>query len=704
MAQLLIGHDLEGRPFTIDPSSLSKHCVVFGATGSGKTVLCKNIMEEMSSRGIPILAVDPKGDIGCLGIRSLDFSFRPYSDVEAKLLGKSPENYGKELEAEYRDKYNGLGHEEGDLKRFVEGTEVRIYTPRSHNGVPVSMSPRLTPPKNFTKLMANEPSLALDLLELKASNLLRLAGYGEESAVQRSLITRILEEEWKKGHELTLEKLIELVTSPPFDKLGMLPLDDAIGHRDRTELSRRLNVLVTDAGAKAWFIGEPPDFDRWFHKSRGRTPICVVDLRSIPSEQGKQVFVEYLLQELFYWLTRQEGTQTLQYLLYFDEIHGYCPPVREPPSKKILMHLIHVSRAYGLGIVMATQNPVDVDYKVISNANFRFIGNLSTRQDIERVKTGLSLGSDTFQTISGLRTRQFYYQIFDQGQSGILVPRWLMSYHRGPLEPAEIKRLREGGPRERVAARVLPLMVQEELLLQEAEKKRGKKGLLGGAEERINFARVLYLPYLEFSYRYSAQKGLLSKQIVISEGKSAVLALREVDLGFQPELLQLAPQMSGLELDPNSVVPGVDSTTLVNERLGELKKLLSDHDAQLIGLSKQLEGYAKDSPTRRALKEHLENLRKTKALRWKIFSDGLKLPPKVDLETFELIEGSLFYIPYFVAKLSRVAESRYLVWDRSGKENDTMMDELMKNRKFRELIESHAASRPKPDLEEEPEI
>jgi len=178
------------------------------------------------------------------------------------------------------------------------------------------------------------------------------------------------------------------VSNPPFEKLGMLPLDDAISKRERSELSRRLNVLVTDAAARAWFLGEPPDFDGWFHKSQGRTPINIVDLRTILSEEGKQVFVECLLQELFYWISRQEGTQTLRYLLYFDEIHGYCPRIREPPSKKILMHLIHVSRAYGLGIVMATQNPVDVDYKVISNANFRLIGNLSTRQDIEKGPDG----------------------------------------------------------------------------------------------------------------------------------------------------------------------------------------------------------------------------------------------------------------------------------------------------------------------------
>src|SRR5216684_3403803 len=376
MAKLLIGQTGEGKQFTIDPSSLTKHTIVFGATGSGKTVLCKSIMEEASSRGTPVLAIDPKGDIGCLGIRSENFSFRPYSDNEAKLLGKTPEDYAKELVTQYNDGYNALARDDDELKRFVEKTDVRIFTPRSNTGLPVSMSPRLTPPKDFAKKMGENPSLA-------------------------------------------------------FDMLGMLPLDDAISKRERSELSRRLNVLVTDAAARAWFLGEPPDFDRWFHKSEGRTPINIVDLRTIPSEEGKQVFVEYLLQELFYWISRQEGTQTLQYLLYFDEIHGYCPPIREPPSKKILMHLIHVSRAYGLGIVMATQNPSDVDYKVISNANFRFVGNLSTRQDIERVKTGLSLGSDAFQVISGLKTRQFYYQVFDQALSGILIPRWLISYHRG---------------------------------------------------------------------------------------------------------------------------------------------------------------------------------------------------------------------------------------------------------------------------------
>ncbi len=552
------------------------------------------------------------------------------------------------------------------------------------------MSPRLSPPKDFAKKMASDPSLALDLLDLKASNLLRLAGYSEDGKVQRSLISKILEEEWTKDHELTLEKLIELVTLPPFEKLGMLSLDEAIGKRERTELSRRLNVLVADAAARAWFVGDPPDFDRWLHKSQGKTPICVVDLRTIPSEEGKQVFVEYLLQELFYWLTRQEGTQTLQYLLYFDEIHGYCPPVREPPSKKILMHLIHVSRAFGLGIVMATQNPVDVDYKVISNANFRFIGNLSTRQDIERVRTGLSLGADAFQVISGLKTRQFYYQVFDQGESGILAPRWLMSYHRGPLEPSEIKRMREGAAPEHTVVRALPSLVPDDVFQRDAEKKRIKKGILGGSEERVLFAKTFYLPYLDFTYQYSTVKGFLSKQTILGQGRSVVMALREVNFGFYPEMASLAPQLADMESESNSVVQGVDSTVLVSERLDELKQMLSGYDKQLEDLSQQYNSLLKTDNAKQDVKENIDSLRKTRESRWKMFAEGLKLPSKIDMDKFEFLEGNLFYVPYFMAKLSRGGESRFLVWDREGKENDSLADELVKNNKFRDLIQSHA--------------
>ncbi len=594
-----------------------------------------------------------------MGIRSEQFKFRPFSDVEAKLLGKTETNYEAELSSEYQNSCALAGLTGEDVKRFVTTTEVRIYTPRSNNGLPVSMSPKLTPPKNFAKTMTEEPSLAFDLLDLKASNLLRIAGYSDDGRVQRSLVTRILEEEWKNGQELSLENLIQLIARPPFDKLGMLPLDEAIGPRERSELSKRLNVLVTDAGAKAWFIGEPPNFERWFHATAGRTPVCVVDLRSIPTDQGKQVFVEYLLQELFYWLTRQEGTQTLQYLLYFDEVHGYAPPVREPPSKKILLHLIHVSRAYGLGIIMATQNPSDVDYKVISNANFRFIGNLSTRQDIERVKTGLSLGADAFEIISSLKTRQFYYQVFDQALSGILTPRWLISYHRGPLESRELKRLREGVSPEKLTARILPLSIPEVVFRDEVEKRRAKGGVLRGSVERVISGKTLYLPYLEFSYRYSVRKGFISKHPVIHEGKSVIIDVSEIDFGFQSELIQRLPETRTSDVSMSAVLSGADSTSFVKERIEELRRLISRNAGEP---------------------------------RWKLFAEGLSLSSKTDLETLEVLGGNLFYVPYFIAKLSRNSESRYLVLDRSGKEDSRLTLELMNNTRFRDIVDARLSA------------
>jgi len=287
-------------------------------------------------------------------------------------------------------------------------------------------------------------------------------------------------------------------------------------------------------------------------------------------------------------------------------------------------------------------------------------------------------------------TCQFYYQIFDQGESGILSPRWLISYPRGPLEPLEIKRLKEGAAPEKMTVRAVPLSVPEEVFLRDTDRKRAKKGILGGTEEKVAFAKKIFLPYLDFTYRFPAEKGLLSKQMVISEGRSTVLALREANFGFDSKLVELAPMLADMELDSASIINGVDSTVLVSERLAELKNLLRDYEVQSEERSKQYEALPKESPARENLKENIEFLRKTKLLRWKMFADGLQLPAKLDLDKLELLNGTLFYMPYFIAKLSRGGESRYIVWNHEGREDDTIADEMTKNKKFRTLIETHA--------------
>ena len=242
-----------------------------------------------------------------------------------------------------------------------------------------------------------------------------------------------------------------------------------------------------------------------------------------------------------------------------------------------------------------------------------------------------------------------------------------------------------------VTVKALSMLVPESVVQQDAEKKRLKRGILGGSEEHFVFGKTLYLPYLDFTYQYSIEKGLLSKRNVLAQGRSVVIALREVNLGFYPELISLLPQLVDMEADSGSLVHGVDSTILVSERLDEVRRMLSDFDHQLRELLRQYDSLTKTDGGKRDIKENIDHLKKTREARWKMFADGLKLPSNVDLDKLELVEGNLFFMPYFVARLSRGGESRFLVWDREGKENETVEEELMKNGKFRDLIRSYVA-------------
>ncbi|HVH15085.1 MAG TPA: hypothetical protein VNA15_05135 [Candidatus Angelobacter sp.] len=247
----------------------------------------------------------------------------------------------------------------------------------------------------------------------------------------------------------------------------------------------------------------------------------------------------------------------------------------------------------------------------------------------------------------------------------------------------------DGRQPERVIIRALPMLVPESIVQQDAEKNRVKRGILGGSEERFVFGKTLYLPYLDFTYQYIDTRGFLSKQSVLGRGRSVFMALREVNLGFYPEMISLLPQLAEIEPDTGSVVQGVDSTVLVRERFNELKRMLSDYDDQLRELSKQYGSLTKTDRAKQEIKENIDHLKNTRETRWKMFADGLKLPSKIDLEKFELLEGNIFYMPYFIARFSRSGESRYMVWNREGKENDTIAEELMKNSKLRDLVQSY---------------
>lgn len=430
---------VDGEKFEIDRASLTKHAIILGATGSGKTVLSKVLVEEAALQGIPTFAIDPKGDIGNLAFKSENFDFSRWSEKEADALKINRIEYAKTLQKTYGDKMREFSVRPGAQADFAKTVTVRIFTPKSSAGLPVGISPDLTPPKDFASMLQKDVSSAADLLDLTSYNLLRLAGYGEDDRKEITFISALLEDAWKAGRPLEVKDLIRRIENPPISMVGSLHVSDVLSDRDRHKLATKINLLVSDPKLRSWSAAESLDFSELMQGPA----INVLDLRNIQSEQEKHLFVELVLQQLFQWLIKQGSAQTLRYLLYFDEIAGYCPPVREPPSKKLLLLLIKQARAFGLGLLLASQNAVDLDYKVISNANVRFIGRLGAQRDIQRVSVGLELDSHAEKEIARLKAGEFFCNTFDPKFRGVVKSRWTLTYHRGPLENSEIAELME---------------------------------------------------------------------------------------------------------------------------------------------------------------------------------------------------------------------------------------------------------------------
>ncbi|RLF20148.1 MAG: hypothetical protein DRZ82_03410 [Thermoprotei archaeon] len=438
MPEISVGRVVGNGEFTIDSDTLTKHAIVLGATGSGKTVLCKAFVEELALIGYPIVAIDPKGDIGTLAIASEDLEFRPWSDVEAEEMGIDPDEYAKRLKEKYLKELEKWGISRDKLKAYVNDVHVVIYTPRSAYGIPLSIRPNLDPLPNFDRLVKENPSIAYDVIDSMVSLLIRLAGYSDKNIQEHAFLSKIIEHHWINGEGIDIETLIEEVINPPFNKIGSLTIDAFLPERSRLKLARNLNVLLSHPAYKVWLEGEPIDFDKYFY-TKGQ--ISVIDLRFMTTMEEKQFFVGALLNELYRWLLRKGGVSSLRFVLYFDELVGFAPPVSKPPSKTTLLLLVKQGRAFGLGCLLATQNPSDVDYKLLSNANHRFIGRLSTRQDVDKVRRGLELTLDVANTVMRLRPRMFLYHNYEKGKSEVIEVRWLMTYHRGPLQPEEISKL-----------------------------------------------------------------------------------------------------------------------------------------------------------------------------------------------------------------------------------------------------------------------
>jgi hypothetical protein len=428
-------HHRNGTAVHVDAADLTTHGVIVGMTGSGKTGLGVVLLEEVLLHGVPALVIDPKGDLGNLLLTFPDLSAESFAPwVE----GADP----AQVAATWKEGLAGWGIDGARIQQLRDAAEITIYTPGSTSGVPLDVVGGLTRPAADADLEA-----VADEVEGYVSGLLGLVGIAADPLASREhiLLSNLVHAAWAAGQDLDLATLVGQVQRPPLRKLGVFELDEFFPPADRTQLAMRLNGLLASPSFAAWAEGEPLDIDRLLRP--GGRPACAIVSLAHLSDEERQFVVTLLLSELVTWMRRQPGTDQLRALVYFDEAMGYVPPSAAPPAKAPILTILKQARAFGVGLVLATQNPVDLDYKALSNAGTWMIGRLQTEQDKARLLDGLSAaagGVDTAAvsaTIAGLAKREFVLRQAGEDQPTTFTTRWAMSYLRGPLTREQITRL-----------------------------------------------------------------------------------------------------------------------------------------------------------------------------------------------------------------------------------------------------------------------
>ncbi len=430
-------------PVLYDASDLVTHGVIVGMTGSGKTGLGIGLIEEAAIDGVPVIAIDPKGDLG-----NLLLTFPGLTGAEFKPWV----NPGADADAEAARWSKGLaewGENGARIARLRASAEFALYTPGSSSGRPLSIVKSFAAPP---AAVLGDAELLSDRLTTAATSVLTLAGIDAEPMRSREhvLVSTLFAEAWRNGRDLDLASLIAQVQAPPITKVGVLELESFYPAKDRFALAMQLNQLLAAPSFAAWLQGEPLDIDRLLYTADGKPRVSVISIAHL-DDQERMFFVSLLLNELVGWMRVQRGTPSLRAMVYFDEIFGFLPPVANPPSKAPLLTLLKQARAFGLGLVVATQNPVDLDYKALANAGTWMLGRLQTDRDKARVLDGLEGASATAggafdratidQLLSALGKRVFLLHDVHEKEPILFETRWTLSYLRGPLGREEIRAL-----------------------------------------------------------------------------------------------------------------------------------------------------------------------------------------------------------------------------------------------------------------------
>lgn len=446
----LAAQKTEPEPLLYDSKDLVTHAVCVGMTGSGKTGLCLGLLEEAALDGIPAIAIDPKGDLGNLLLTFPDLSaddFRPWVDAdEARRRDLSLDRFAEEQARRWREGLAEWGQDGDRIRRLKAAAEFAIYTPGSTAGIPLSILKSFEPPSDRVRA---DSELLVERANTTTTSLLTLAGIEGDELRSREhiLIATLLTTAWKEGRPLDLSALIAQIQTPPVGRVGVLEVDAFFPPKDRFDLAARLNNLLAAPGFGVWLEGDTLAVDRLLYTPNGKPRVGVISIAHL-GETERMFFVSLLLNEAIAWMRQQAGTDSLRAILYMDEIAGYFPPVAMPASKPPLLTLLKQARAYGLGVVLATQNPVDLDYKGLSNTGTWLLGRLQTERDQARVLDALEgTGSQSFdrgameRTLAGLAKRVFVLHNVHEAAPVTFESRWTMSYLRGPLTREQIRKL-----------------------------------------------------------------------------------------------------------------------------------------------------------------------------------------------------------------------------------------------------------------------
>jgi hypothetical protein len=436
-----------------DSKDLTTHAVCVGMTGSGKTGLCLALLEEAAIDSIPAVLIDPKGDLGNLLLSFPDLrpeDFAPWIDpAEAARKSQSPDDFARITAETWKKGLAEWGQMPERIRKLREAVDISIYTPGSSAGLPLAVLKSFHVPPQSTLTSADA---LRETVNAAASGLLGLLGIDADPLTSREhiLLANIFDRSWREGRGLDMAGLIRAIQSPPIDKIGVMDLESFFPAKERFELAMKLNNVLASPGFATWMEGEPLDVQRLLYTSAGKPRLSILSIAHL-SDAERMFFVTMLLTEVIGWMRQQSGTSSLRALLYMDEVFGYFPPGANPPSKTPMLTLLKQARAFGLGIVLATQNPVDLDYKGLSNCGTWFLGRLQTERDKLRVLDGLEGASTSAgakfdrgsmeKILSALGNRVFLMNNVHEDEPVVFQTRWAMSYLSGPLTREQIATL-----------------------------------------------------------------------------------------------------------------------------------------------------------------------------------------------------------------------------------------------------------------------